>query len=111
MRRKSKTLSELRPSLLCLINSFSLLRKDVYGKKIVNEISIIQEKACKKGKIYLKEYCEKSKKKFCEKNDDYFFFWMRFEYFIFFFRPMLVISGFFLPVIKWTRRAFALRVV
>lgn len=74
MRRKSKTLSELRPSLLCLINSFSLLRKDVYGKKIVIEISIIQEKACKKGKIYLKEYCEKSKKKFCEKNDDYFFF-------------------------------------
>lgn len=110
MRRKSKTLSELRLSLFCLRTAFFLLRtKDVHGKKIEKKRSIIQEKVYRKGKIYLKEYFEKGEKKFCEKQCR-LFFWMKFEYFIFF-RPMPVKSGFFLPVMKWTRRAFALCVV
>jgi len=62
----------------------------------------------RKAKNYLKEYFEKGEK-FCEKLCR-FFFWIIFEYF-FFLRPMLVKSGFFLPVIKWTRMAFALCVV
>lgn len=74
MRRKSKTLSELRLSLFCLRTAFFLLRtKDVHGKKIEKKRSIIQEKVYRKGKIYLKEYFEKGEKKFCEKQCRLFF--------------------------------------